>query len=35
MTEAAAGNDDRANIVLVTALTKGYIGEVCTLVIGN
>jgi hypothetical protein len=35
MTEADAGNDDRASIVLAKALMKGYIGKVCTLVTGN
>jgi hypothetical protein len=35
MTQAAAGNDDRASIVLAKALMKDYIARVCTLVTDN
>jgi hypothetical protein len=35
MTEAAAGNDDRASNIIMKELPKEYNGEGCTLVTDN
>jgi hypothetical protein len=35
MTEASAGNNDRASNIIMKEMTKEYIGEGCTLVKDN